>query len=314
MRIYLSHSSAVDYWRIQRVLGSLRPDYSAARFLPALPSDRFAWDDLLESAALLGLPRPVNLLIREGQAHRCNQSFRLHRLTGNPPPRGFARVSKEVFVALPEYAFMQVASGLTVGHLAALGFEMCGMYATRPWMDEQATSYQREPFTSPARIRAFVDGHPGITGAKKARRISALVKAHAGSPMETALALLLCLPVRMGGYGLPWPELNKRVLVVDGRGAPRFRYCDLCWNGYALEYEGAPYHAQPAKQAADSARRVDLGLQRVDVDTVFRSQVEDPLAFEKVARVTARHIGWRLRPEALIPSRARWELRRDLLG
>lgn len=268
----------------------------------------------MQSAPLLGMPHPIHLMIREGQHHQYAYDVCFHRVSGAPPVRGFVQITNEVFVTTPEYAFVQIASKTPMTRLITIAYELCGTYATYPWKGEDATVFKCERLTNPVRLRHFVETHPGMTGGKKARRAAKLALAGSASPMETVLVLLLCLPVRMGGYGLPWPELNKLVLVDDGNGMVHPRYCDLCWPGYALEYEGSQYHAQPAKQVADSARRMELGMAHLDVGTVFRAQIEDPVAFERIARVAARHIGWRLRPEALGVSQARLSLRHELLG
>lgn len=313
MKVYLSHISALDYWRTQQAAGNPRPASSPVQFAPVAPCDNVEWSDLLDSPPISGVPRPLHLLIRENQHHQYDRDVRFHRVTVDPPSRGFVRLSREIRVATPEYAFLQIARSFPFSRLVALGYELCGTYSLRPWEEGRPARYHCVPLTNPDRLRRFAQVHKSRRGGSVAYRAAALVKGSSGSPMETVLVLLLCLPVRMGGYGLPWPQLNKQVMVRDGAGAPRPRYCDLCWPGYALEYEGAPYHAAPAKQVADSARRIDLGLEHMDVNTVFYAQIEDPVAFERLAKVTARHIGWRLRPAALAPTEARWRLRADLL-
>ena len=83
--------------------------------------------------------------------------------------------------------------------------------------------------------------------------------------METALALMLCLPPDMGGFGLPRPELNR-----DASPAPSERHlssqdaivADLCWpdQRVIVEYYGWEDHfaAGPAKVASDAARANSL--------------------------------------------------------
>jgi hypothetical protein len=218
MKVYLSHISVLNYWRTQQVAENPRPASSPLRFAPAAPCDDIEWPDLFDSPLIFGVPRPLHLLIRENQHHQYDQDVHYHRTTAEPPSRGFARLSCEVHVATPEYAFLQIAGSYPLSRLVAFGYELCGTYSLRPWEEGRPAHYSCVPLTNPERLRRFVQTHKSRRGGLAACRAAALVKGVSGSSMEPVLVLLLCLPVRMGGYGLPWPDMNKLVMVRDGSG------------------------------------------------------------------------------------------------
>ena len=107
-------------------------------------------------------------------------------------------------------------------------------------------------------------------GRTEALRALGFVMENAASPMETVLALLLCLPYRLGGYGIEKPQFNYRVDVpthIRKLADRRYCECDLCWPGsnLAAEYDSARYHVEPrsARQRRAKAQHADrVGLHR----------------------------------------------------
>ena len=66
--------------------------------------------------------------------------------------------------------------------------------------------------------------------------------------METALYLLLCLPRKLGGYGLPRPTLNAKRKVTALAGSftlSRTLVPDLFWSSamFDMEYDSEEFHA-----------------------------------------------------------------------
>lgn len=96
--------------------------------------------------------------------------------------------------------------------------------------------------------------------------------------METIVVLLLCLPRRLGGYGLPLPQMNGRVDVGkrSRKAATKSYYkCDLYWDkaNLAVEYESDLCHTGSNDIANDSARRSALAYMGIEVVTLTRRQV-----------------------------------------
>ena len=63
-------------------------------------------------------------------------------------------------------------------------------------------------------VDAFLDSVGKVNGKAKAKRALKYVIDGSLSPMETMVYMLLCLPVMLGGYGLPKPEMNS-IIELD---------------------------------------------------------------------------------------------------
>lgn len=200
--------------------------------------------------------------------------------------------------------------------LLMLLYELCGGYA---FAVDGSLLQRRSPLTTCddlARACAWFTGHPGVA---RNKRLLPFVREGARSPMEVRLVLLLCLPMRFGGYGLPWPELNASVSVGDGRevGGAVAATPDLLWRdaSFALEYDSVAYHASDRARDGDSIRRNTLGQAGVAVESVRASQILDGRHMDNVARAVARHLGVQMRHQfdsAVLVRRAL--LRRRLLA
>ena len=142
-----------------------------------------------------------------------------------------------------------------------------------------------------------MEGRPGYRQALTALRYIANGSA---SPMETILFILLSLPYRYGGYGLPIPELNGR--IDPEKGAERFEgksfyRGDLLWREAKVvaEYDSDMEHTGPDRIAKDAIRRGDLDLCGYLEVTVTKNQVKNVALLDKVARQIAARIGKKLR-------------------
>ena len=154
----------------------------------------------------------------------------------------------------------------------------------------------------------------GWIGHNQALKALRFVADYSASPMEAVLVMLLTLPYRHGGYGLPMPELNgsiypkKRVSQFAGKS---FYRGDLLWRdaGVVAEYNSDIEHASPDRIAIDAIRRSDLSLCGIYEVTVTNRQIKSMELFDKIAKQIAVRVGKELRykePEFL---KARRELR-----
>lgn len=134
------------------------------------------------------------------------------------------------------------------------------------------------------------------------------------SPMETGLVLYLCLPVRLGGDGFKFPDMNpetplgKRASRMLGYG---LMCCDLHWvdERTVVEYDSDKEHMSSQRLSRDAIRRNVLGYKDVNVITVRKPMLLAPLTFNDVAKQLARQLGRRLRPRDLELTPARLDLR-----
>ncbi len=137
--------------------------------------------------------------------------------------------------------------------------EFAGTY--RLPVGKSGTNYDAAPLMSCHSLEAMARSMGSRSMERRAVRAAQLAFDHSKSPMETALALMLTLPVEMGGFGLPRPVLNKDLDVSQWRGhlSDRDVVCaDMRWEdgGVALEYDSTTFHggSNEAKRTNDAIR------------------------------------------------------------
>ncbi len=353
MAIFLSHSTAAECWksgRFDALLGgpSIAPWHRPAgaadveRFATALAMDRldiacaeagafagsraeaprackpFAGEvRRLREGVLAFASEPLHLLVPHKNAVNSLKSTRCHVRSAPLSCGSFVRVGDDLLLGSPELCFAQMAASLPFVSLVKLGTELCSLYTLQP---NGSAGYERVlPPTTPRALEAYLGRCAGMRGLADARKAACLVAASSGSPMETALALILGLPLRLGGYGLPRPILNHRIdALQSGPNAMERRYylCDLYWPEarVALEYDSDLEHTGPSRIANDARRRNDLTSLSVTTITATRDQVMDGRGLDRLAHQVARALGARIRSERGWSTRARGELFRSLVA
>jgi len=214
-----------------------------------------------------------------------------------------------------------MAAKYTLAKLIALAFEICGSYSLPGSAstggdqgDSVQTMYDLPPLTSKKKLTAFSARMEGWVGHKQALKALRFIADDSASPMETVLVMLLTLPYRYGGYGLPMPELNGRIYPkksLSQFAGKSFYRGDLLWRdaGVVAEYNSDAEHASPNRIAMDAIRRNDLSLCGIFEVTVTKRQIKSMELFDKVARQIAVKISKDLRYREPEFSKARLELR-----
>jgi len=208
-----------------------------------------------------------------------------------------------LYVSTPEFCFLQLAGEYPFARLVALGLELCGSYSlpskadgtTSQQVTEQA-SYNLKRLTTTKKLKAFCVRLEGWPCQRKAMRALRYIADGSASPMETILAILLTLPYRYGGYGLPLPELNGRIDPEKGAGpfAGRdFYRGDLVWRGARTiaEYNSDLEHGNRRQISSDAIRQSDLALCGFTVVIVTNEQIRSMKLLDKVARQIMAGIG-----------------------
>lgn len=136
--------------------------------------------------------------------------------------------------------------------------------------------------------------------------------------METALAIVLCLPPYFGGYGLPLPYLNYRIDAQQrGRSAHEKGYylCDLYWpqGNIAIEYDSDLEHTGSSRIAEDAQRRNDLTDLGITTITATREQVMDAERLDRIAHQLGRKLHIRVRNDRKPDPHERMRLLRSLV-
>ena len=155
--------------------------------------------------------------------------------------------------------------------LLRLGMELCSRYCVD--RDELLISMNSEPSTSKSKLTEYLSTIDTSYGIDKARTAVGKLMDGSASPWETAVALMLSLPTRMGGFELPKPKLNKsHPLSAMGKrlvGASSLRP-DMLWEkeGVAIEYDSDVFHTSTESLRRDSARRKALEASGLNVLTL----------------------------------------------
>ena len=330
MEVFITHGSALQYWRTNRKNRDVLKRRQRGRKAPSTPPK----DSIPLHTITSRLSLPIDVTVSAANARRASRLFRPHVFAGGMPDRCLVSVKNEIIVASPELCFFQMASELPLAKLIELGYELCGFYALPSGcavekgstvvegsydMDNKS-AYNLEPLTNKKRLTALVSQMAGKHGKNKALRALRYIAEGSASPMETILAILLVLPNYLGGYGFALPEMNKRIdlkaiksgtlampITSDGSikltkpalaGNPgnNFYKCDLYWKGsdVAAEYDSDLHHSGGEKISADSIRRSDLALRGIEVVPVTNMQMRSAEEFDKVARLIALKMGRRI--------------------
>jgi hypothetical protein len=314
MKLIICHSSALDFIRAERWRwGSLHTAQiktltDCASSLSEVESIRIPAFDQTRKRLEVLVSSTDKALRSEDHVCRVLKAPVIHGM--------FCSIAKDAYVTSPEMTFVQMATRLSFIELVLLGMELCGTYAPCPFADRFD---ERPPVTTKERLTSFAERarEAGVKGAATALRALRWVVNGSNSPAETALVLFLCLPVRLGGYGFKFPDMNpttplgKRASSMLGHPTMR---CDLHWvdEAVVIEYDSDQEHLTSQSAATDARRRNVLGYKDVTVITVRVQMIAMPGAFDDVAKQLARALGRRLRPRDLEFTPARADLRIEL--
>lgn len=170
------------------------------------------------------------------------------------------RIANGIFLPGPELALIQAARGKRIEEIAYLGTILCSTFC---FAEDSSTLLARAPLTFPADIAKISDRHRDVPGCAHVRSAVHWMLANAASPRECALGLVLHLPPRCGGYGLPQPLFNEPINLAEANKklADRSYYvADLLWQTQQLivEYDSDAFHLTSASHHHDSVRRAAL--------------------------------------------------------
>ena len=285
MIIPIIYPSAAQFW-----LNYTHPGYSLeSRNLTDLPEDYeliASQYEAREIAKLLGLSLPLHLVSKrkENQRHRAScvcrfrhdpfpkDSFYHFHLDSHIQNEGY-----EIYVACPELCFLQAARKLDMTDLIKFGFDMCAKYKYNEFASYAQD--ERAIFTTPGLIENYINTAGGFYGCRPAKKAVRFVLGNSNSPMETKLAILMVLPIRLGGYGMPKPQMNKKIDLTAAAGKKssksknRFKnknsdavallgydyvHADIAWPKVVCEYNSNAAHLTPHKYTDDNNRRTAL--------------------------------------------------------
>lgn len=202
--------------------------------------------------------------------------------------------------------------------LPAIALNLCGTYEVHP--ENGTCLFDRPPLTDPESLAAFARKLPsGCTGRSHLQDALALCTGRSRSPMETALALMLSLKRRDGGWELPAPQLNRRVdLGPDAAralGGQAHVFIDLLWPeaSIGIEYDSREHHSERDRQLHDKRRQVACSLCGIEIVPWTPAIVNDEVTFGLACQWLANRLEAPFSWDTDHVEKRRW-LRRALLG
>lgn len=290
MKLVLCYLSALEYLRMHDEKTWSYPDESSINKVLAMSLSA----ETLHSSALDQLSRPLHVLVSRAQSKRSYPYIVNHQTSRRLPKGAILDLGIGVYFCSPELCFVQMATVLDFPQLVELGFELCGTY------DKLRENYDCKPLTTVKKLDEFCKKVSPLHGVKKARRALKYVANCSASPMESKLAIMLCLPYKMGGYGFEVPHMNYPI-TFDAKArrisGTKFCKCDLYWSKkkLAVEYDGQEFHEDSEKMFRDASRRNALLAMGIDSITVTKWQIKNGGSFNVIAGNIAKKLNKQLR-------------------
>lgn len=319
-RLYATDDTALELIRS----GAMPRDYAPIALAPADMLDAASSASDIEqlikrSDVLARLTKPYRALVPKHAQRRTSKLIVCRTLSAKIEGSYLVSIDENCLCVTPELLFVLYSQKHSLAESVQLGLELCGTYTLPAFSNHTCfTSYDLPIMTTTESIRDFIAHNPSIYGARRAARFTRYLQDGSASPMETVLFLLLCLPVSEGGYGLPIPELNADLPVIQYLGSmhvPQTRYGDLVYRSarVVLEYQSREHHANPSQQESDEDRRDDIEATGYTVMFITPSRIKDFDRFEAVVQRLVHYLGIDFSRCAPGPSESRLALRELLL-
>ncbi len=272
-----------DYAFNNRPLTNLPPEYHVSSIAAQ------------DAAERLSLWFPLSLISNTVNTGHSGKFYTTRSQKTPLPQNSFFKIpNHEIYVACPELTFLQAARHLDLLELVLLGFDLCAQY----YSDKNAKYGQatRTIPTTAEQIIEYAMGSNHMHGSTQAIRAAKYVLSDSNSPMETRLAILLKLPIRLGGYGLQNLEMNSAIKLSKRGGAlmgvAEIRG-DLVWRKkqLAVEYNSKSVHNNDAAFYNDSNRATALRDSGWKYIGVTPDNIKNFSSMENLARIIRGQLG-----------------------
>lgn len=264
-----SHTTALRLLRDPEVEAFSRPVNDGALYAPARPVDAFTVRDLAAYTSALRCAGEPLMFATSCKTGAQNRPAYVSKVFGMRLPAGSVfQLRGGLWCSGPELTLLQLASRLTEIELIVLLCEFMGTYSVFPGC-AGGVHQRAAALTDPGRLASFLQGCRGTWGIQALRRASKFALPGSASPRETKLALRLCLPASMNGYGLRLLSMNESVAVDRigwSGGERRVRKPDILIAPFegsgarpvAFEYDGEDSHMTREGVLSDTVRGNEL--------------------------------------------------------
>lgn len=315
MSTILARNSSAEVWA--ELARTSRRSFAGRPMAHLTPAPCKAPDARALASRLPFLGEPLELVVPSAELRRSGAGTTTFVNKGILQPEACWHIVDDIGTESPAVCLAQFASVLSEAELIELACALAGRYcfAAKP----RRSIVDAIPLTSVGAMRSSLESLTSTTGRGKALKALNWAIDGLGSPYETILYLLLCLPPRLGGLHLPKPVANGRIDIADRckHGVSQSSYYpDLWWPEANLvaEYDSSEHHSTPKAVESDARRRNDLQALGLHVVTINRNILKDAVLFNNAYEQLRKAIGVaRPRQTQEILSR-RNRLRRELLG
>lgn len=267
------------------------------------PANSMEWSlrSMKEIKALEGMidfseKRPLHVLVDSDRQRVSSSRVVSHVWTGRFPAGSLYRLAPGVLVASPGFCCLLAAGRYGIARAACVEMECLGLYGRVP---TPRGFLDRNPLLSKESLGAYLEEAKGSYGVSSARKAMRWALENSRSPMETKTVLALTLPLNLGGYGLPRPELNFTVLRLpeDYSVSQHSMYLvDACWERRKVIYEFNSYseHLNKAALDNDAMKMNSLGAMGWTARAVTPGQLSGD-SLDVLARQLAKALGVKAR-------------------
>ncbi len=263
MKKYLSHWSAVRFWKV--------------------PFAEFLFEKELEAAAL------TEWTVFDYQHIYPKRGRKIHVCTGLIPETMKCSIEGTRVVS-PELLFLQLSNVLDDLKLILLGICICA----------EDGNVRRKALSTKQRMKKMIEALSGIAGRRKAVRALKYVEDACCSPMEALLYMSLCLPYSLGGFGFKGATFNYEIkLTAENSNAigKLSVFADIYFkqSRIVVEYNSKMFHDDPRSRRKDSERVAALNRQNYTVFSISSDQLYSFNSFRICAGFLASALGVRIR-------------------
>lgn len=304
--VTLTDITAMRLWARDGLLRELGQPVTCADW--TVSSARELWEtDLGQLGELATKENPIHVLV-DAPEHRI-QSDRVvcHVWSGRLPAGSLYQLAPGVLVTSPAFCCLLAAARQSVPRVVALEMECLGLYGRVPiprgFLD-------RSQLMSPDELRGYLLDAQGCPGSRKALDALEWACERSRSPLETKTTIILVLPRRLGGYGLPLPTLNCRIWPsAEELPLSQFAFyeVDISWveRRTVVECDSYANHVSPQQLNHDAMKRNSLKALGWKVSSVTEGQLSGD-ALDVLARQLGRDLGIEVRMPP--PERRDWLL------
>ncbi len=295
------------------------------------------------------LGAPVHLLSERAGHSRGGKRVVWHAWTAGRPVDAIWETPFGLETASPLFSLLTMASSCPAVQLAMAMYELCGTFAVfepsekieellrhervdclfgtgfgwrrmGPRPERPGNLWERPPLFDLGELHDYCKRIEGMHGAKNFTSAAQMVTGVTASPFEAQASMLLGLPRRLGGEGLPIEnnvplDLNRAARRLSGTGKRVGDIVIASDDGtrcVVVECQGRAFHGSVESKIADSDRTTALQAMGYEVILMTYSQIADPQKFDTVVELIKRKLGIRPRAKSPAQERAAERLRSEL--